>query len=156
MKKQKLTKIKIDLSKEDLERLELLEKAHQKKGKQLRVDMEKGDMAEVDELRQLLGKKAENPDEKYQLYYTGISNLLKKYLPAGKDFEEDDNNLEKTPLNQMLTAQLEIAKFQRELLISYHKEGNFDDEIIRKVEQELDIEDMRLNNLIESQSKVPI
>ncbi|MCK9401962.1 MAG: hypothetical protein M0Q26_01050 [Chitinophagaceae bacterium] len=88
MKNPKLNKAKKILSKEDLERLELLEKARQKKGKQLRVDLEKGDLAEVDELRQLLGKKSENPEEKYQIYYTGITNLLKKYLPKGKEFKE--------------------------------------------------------------------
>jgi NhaP-type Na+/H+ or K+/H+ antiporter len=93
--------------------------------------------------------------KKYQL----ASNYLRKEVldhEAGKKIKSDEHNLELTPLNQMLNAQLEISKFQRELLIKYHKEGVFDDEVIRKVEQELDIEDMRLNNLIESQSKVPV
>jgi Na+/H+ antiporter len=93
--------------------------------------------------------------KKYQL----ASNYLRKEVldhEAGKKIKSDEHNLELTPLNQMLNAQLEISKFQRELLIKYHKEGVFDDELIRKVEQELDIEDMRLNNLIESQSKVPV
>lgn len=53
------------------------------------------------------------------------------------------------PFSQMLAAQLEIARFQRNLLIKFHKEGRFSDDAIRKVEREFDIEDMRLNVLVE-------
>lgn len=53
-----------------------------------------------------------------------------------------------TPVGQLLLAQLEINKFQRELLIKFHKEGSFTDEAIRHAERELDVEEMRLNNLI--------
>lgn len=86
--KKKDTKKKIELSKDDLERLELLQNARKKQGRQLRVDVQQGDMKEVDEMRELLGRKSENPDEKYKLYYTGITNLLKKYLPKGPEFKE--------------------------------------------------------------------
>ena len=57
------------------------------------------------------------------------------------------------PMLQLLLSQLEIAKFQRELLIKFHKEGSFSDEAIRHAEQELDIEEMRLNGLIEKNEK---
>ncbi len=100
-------------------------------------------------------KLREQLKKKYQLAVTYLRKEVRDH-EAGINNEEDDNNLVLTPLNQMLTAQLEIAKFQRELLIKYHKEGVYNDEVIRKVEQELDIEDIRLNNLIESQSKVPV
>lgn len=53
------------------------------------------------------------------------------------------------PFGQMLAAQLEIARFQRNLLIKLHKEGRFSDDAIRKIEREFDIEDMRLNGLVE-------
>jgi CPA1 family monovalent cation:H+ antiporter len=53
-----------------------------------------------------------------------------------------------TTLNQQLAAQLEIIKFQRELLLRYHTEGTFNDETITKAERELDIEELRLNNMI--------
>ncbi|MEO5997457.1 MAG: Na+/H+ antiporter [Chitinophagaceae bacterium] len=89
--------------------------------------------------------------KKYQL---AAAYLKREVREHDKGHEDDDIQL--TPLLQMLTAQLEIARFQRDLLIKFHKEGVFDDEVIRKVEQELDIEDMRLNNLMESQSKVPV
>ena len=89
--------------------------------------------------------------KKYQL---AAAYLKREVREHDEGHEDDDIHL--TPLHQMLTAQLEIARFQRDLLIKFHKEGVFDDEVIRKVEQELDIEDMRLNNLMESQSKVPV
>lgn len=88
MKNKDTKKTKSELSKEDLERLELLQKAHEKKGKQLRIDIDKGDLTEINEIRELLGKRNEDPEEKYNLYYKGITNLLKKYLPKGRPFKE--------------------------------------------------------------------
>ena len=49
----------------------------------------------------------------------------------------------------MLTAQLEIIKYQRELLLQYQKEGTFNENTISKAEEELDIEELRLNTLVE-------
>ena len=49
---------------------------------------------------------------------------------------------------QLLLVQLEIVNFQRELLLKFHKEGSFSDEVIRYSERELDIEELRLNGLI--------
>lgn len=76
------------LSEQDREALELLQKAHEKRGMQLRIDGATGDLNEIDELRAMLGRQAEDPEEKYNIYYKGISNVLKKYLPSGKEFEE--------------------------------------------------------------------
>lgn len=64
----------------------------------------------------------------------------------------DDSASLKIPLSDLLSAQLEIAKFQRGLLLTYHKEGSFSDEIIRKMEQQLDIEDIRLSVLVERET----
>lgn len=76
------------LSEADLERLELLQKAHEKVGKQLTINADQGNLEEVDELRQLIGKEFENPEEKYNIYYRGIRKLLMDYLPKGDDFKE--------------------------------------------------------------------
>jgi hypothetical protein len=76
------------LSEADLERLELLQKAHEKVGKQLTINTDQGNLEEVDELRQLIGKEFENPEEKYNIYYRGIRKLLMDYLPKGDDFKE--------------------------------------------------------------------
>ncbi|WP_343330565.1 hypothetical protein [Polaribacter staleyi] len=88
MSENKKVKKQIELSEADIERLELLQKANEKVGKQLSIDSEHGNLVEVDELRELIGKEFENPEEKYNIYYKGIRNLLIAYLPKGKEFKE--------------------------------------------------------------------
>ncbi len=51
----------------------------------------------------------------------------------------------------MLAAQMEIIKYQRELLLRYQKEGTFNEDVISKAEVELDIEELRLNTLKEKE-----
>lgn len=75
-------------SQADIERLELLQRANEKIGKQLTINSQTGSLEEFDELRQLVGKEFENPEEKYSLYYVGIRRLLMDYLPKGKDNEQ--------------------------------------------------------------------
>lgn len=77
-----------ELSESDLERLELLQRAHEKKGKQLTISGETGALEEIDELKQLVGKQLESPEEKYNIYYKGIQKLMKDHLPKGKDYEQ--------------------------------------------------------------------
>ena len=76
------------LSEADLERMELLQRANEKVGRQLSINAEKGNLEEIDELRELIGKQFEDPEEKYNLYYRGIRKLLMDYLPKGKEFKE--------------------------------------------------------------------
>ena len=80
-------KIKKNLSELDLERLELLQKAHEKKGTQLRIDISQGELNEFDEIREIINKDFENPEKKYDLYYKGIRKILMDYLPKGKEYE---------------------------------------------------------------------
>lgn len=77
----------LEISKADLERLEILQKSNEKIGKQLSINSETGSLEEIDELRGLIGKEFENPEEKYNIYYKGIEKLLKQYLPKGKEFK---------------------------------------------------------------------
>lgn len=88
MENNKVTK-PVDTTQQELESQELLQKAKQKKGRQLRIDIGKGDLTEVNELREMVGKEFENPDEKYNTYYNGMGKLLRKYLPKGKEFKEE-------------------------------------------------------------------
>ncbi len=46
---------------------------------------------------------------------------------------------------ELLKAQLEISKFQRTLLLKLHKEGDFGDDVIKEAEQEMDINELKLN-----------
>jgi hypothetical protein len=84
----KTNKKQQELSELDIERLELLQQANEKKGKQLSIDAESGSIKEIDELREIIGKEFENPQEKYNIYYTGIRKLLMDYLPSGKNYKE--------------------------------------------------------------------
>ena len=47
--------------------------------------------------------------------------------------------------DNLLTSKVEINKFQRELLIRLHKDGDFSDAAIRQIEREIDIDELRLN-----------
>ena len=53
-----------------------------------------------------------------------------------------------TEPDNLLTAKLEISKFQRELLIKLHKDGDFSDTAIKHVEREMDIDELKLNTLL--------
>jgi len=88
MSKNKNLKKQVNFSEADLERLELLQKANEKVGKQLTISSEIGNLEEIDELKQLIGKEFENPEEKYNVYYKGIRKLLIDYLPKGLKFKE--------------------------------------------------------------------
>jgi len=48
-------------------------------------------------------------------------------------------------MSDYLKAQLEIHRFERNLLIQYHKDGAFNQSTIRRLEQELDHEEVRFN-----------
>lgn len=76
------------LSQADLERFELLQKANEKVGKQLTINSESGNLEEFNELKELIDKDFENPEEKYNLYYRGIRKLLIDFLPKGKDYKQ--------------------------------------------------------------------
>lgn len=76
------------LTEQDIERMELLQKSNEKIGRQLTISSEDYNLQEIDELRQFLGKDFENPEEKYNTYYVGIRRLLIQYLPKGKEFKE--------------------------------------------------------------------
>lgn len=75
------------LSKEDIERLELLQKSEEIKGEQLVLNLD-SEIATENEANKLLGQKIDDPVTKFQLYYNGLNKLLKDTLPKGKDFEE--------------------------------------------------------------------
>lgn len=81
-------KEELEISEADLERLEMLQKSNEKVGKQLTINSESGGLEEIDELRGLIGKEFENPEEKYNIYYRGIRKLLMEYLPKGKEYKE--------------------------------------------------------------------
>lgn len=83
-------------------------------------------------------------------YEITINLLSKKNKRNQGELQQHESQF--TFINQMLSAQLEIIKYERELLNRFHKEGSFNDEAIRKAEEELDIEELRLKAMIEKRS----
>ncbi|UZH54870.1 hypothetical protein JRG66_12980 [Salinimicrobium tongyeongense] len=75
------------LSKEDIERLELLQKADEIKGEQLSIDVDSKIKLE-NQAEQLIGQQIDDPVQKFQLYYKGLNKLLRDNLPKGKENEE--------------------------------------------------------------------
>ncbi|NEV93447.1 hypothetical protein G3567_04690 [Psychroflexus sp. YR1-1] len=89
MENKKKTAKDIELEKlKNIEKLEILQKAKETQGKQLTINIEDGGLKEIDELKELIDQKFDNPEEKHSLFYNGIQNLLKKYLPKGKEYAE--------------------------------------------------------------------
>lgn len=75
------------LSKEDIERLELLQKSDEIKGEQLTIDVDSNITLE-NQAEKLIGQQIDDPVQKFQLYYKGLNKLLKDNLPKGKENEE--------------------------------------------------------------------
>lgn len=75
------------LSKEDIERLELLQKSEEVKGEQLALDIN-SELVTENEAKKLLAQQIDDPVTKFQLYYNGLSKLLKDNLPKGKESED--------------------------------------------------------------------
>lgn len=72
------------------------------------------------------------------------ANFLSKELADAVPGLEPDKNQDHDP-SAMLHITTEIHQFQRELLINFHKEGLYDQSIIRQLELELDHEESQLN-----------
>ncbi len=86
VKKVKTAK-KEKLSKAESEKLEILAKTDKIKGEQLTIS-NKGKIESKKELKDYAIGTVENPKQKYEVYYKGISKLLIKHLPKGKDFKK--------------------------------------------------------------------
>jgi len=83
--------------------------------------------------------------EQLKKKYEGLINDLTKEIRRHKKAKRNDEEVKPTPPDPLLIAKLEISKFQRELLVRLHKEGDFSDAAIKKVEQEMDIDELKLN-----------
>jgi CPA1 family monovalent cation:H+ antiporter len=80
-------------------------------------------------------------------YETKIYDLTKELRRQKKEMY---NEGEVKPLqpDALQNAQLDISKFQRALLLKLHKQGEFSDTVIREVEKDLDINELKLNQML--------
>src|SRR5688572_10652906 len=95
---------------------------------------------EQDFLMQLDNKLQEQLKRKYELQI----NDLTKEIQIQKKAKRNDEEIKPPPPTDLVNAQLEIGKFKRELLVKIHKEGEFSDAAIKKVEREMDIDELKL------------
>ena len=86
----------------------------------------------------------EAAQERLRKQYEFNYNLLSNRRDNPKNIKEKFDSL-----NQFLLAQLDIIKFQRDLILKFQNEGRFTEESLNKAERGLDIEEMRINSLIE-------
>ena len=76
--------------------------------------------------------------------YEGEIMKLTKEIKRHKKAIRINETIEDAPPDELYLAQVAISKFQRELLIKAHKEGEFSDAVIRQVEREMDLDDLKL------------
>lgn len=76
--------------------------------------------------------------------YEELIARLEKQLRLHDITEGDDRAQPIASTNPLVNAQLEIKRFQRDLLIKLHKEGEFSDDALRQVEREMDVDELRL------------
>ncbi len=79
--------------------------------------------------------------EQYQQYIRKLTKEIKLHKKA----KQQNREPEVPAPDNMLNVKLEINKFQRSLLIKLHKDGNFSDAVLRQMEREIDISQLKLN-----------
>ncbi|MES2329325.1 MAG: Na+/H+ antiporter [Bacteroidota bacterium] len=99
-------------------------------------------------------------DAKEQLKnkYNVRADKLAKEIRIHKRNENKENPVPVAIVTPLLNAQVEIGKFQRELLIKIHKEGAFSDVAIKEVQRDMDIDDLKLNQQLpkEDETQPPL
>ncbi len=86
-----------------------------------------------------------NIQERLKKKYELLINDLTKEIVRHKKAKHKEGKLPVAKPDEMLNAKLEITKFQRDLLIKLHKEGEYSDAALKKVEQEMDVDELKLN-----------
>ena len=77
--------------------------------------------------------------------------LAEKLVVEIATHKQNEKRKEQSPV-RMLTetqkAQIEIGLFQRKILLRLHKDGNISNEVIRQVEKEMDIDELKFQQLL--------
>jgi CPA1 family monovalent cation:H+ antiporter len=83
--------------------------------------------------------------EQLKKKYEALIQDLTKEIHQQKKAKRNDEVIKAPAPDALVNAQLEINKFKRELLLKMHKEGEFSDAVIRQVEREMDIDELKLD-----------
>jgi CPA1 family monovalent cation:H+ antiporter len=73
----------------------------------------------------------ENQEQLKKKYKQLINDLTKEMSRQKKAIRNDEETKPASP-DPMLKAKLEISKFQRDLLVKLHKEGEYSDDALKK------------------------
>lgn len=76
------------------------------------------------------------------------ADLLIKEIRIHKKYEKKEMPVPVGAASPLLLAKKEIARFQRELLLKAHKEGEYSDAAIKNIERDLDIDDLKFNRML--------
>ncbi|SFO85808.1 sodium/proton antiporter, CPA1 family [Chitinophaga sp. YR627] len=86
-------------------------------------------------------------------YEATVNQLLKEAETENDLAESSEAHRLLIPLAPIMTAEVEISKFRRELLIRLHEDGSFDHQTIKQLEQELDVDDLKLNKVLKREDE---
>jgi monovalent cation/hydrogen antiporter len=85
--------------------------------------------------------------------YEQLEGKLLQEIRTHTRNEKEEEQLPVRTLTTMQEAQMAIGRFQRELLLKLHKEGKFSDTAIKQVERDMDISDLKFNQLLPKDDK---
>ena len=80
-----------------------------------------------------------------KMEYEQLIRKLNKELHLHKRAKYTNRKVQIPVPDSLLNAQIEINKFQRSLLLKLHQDGEFSDIVIRHIEREMDIDELKLD-----------
>jgi CPA1 family monovalent cation:H+ antiporter len=99
---------------------------------------------------QLDNKMQEHLKKKIEMEVQSFTREVRRQKKA----KRTNKKLQAAHPDAMLNVQSEINNFKRGLLLKLHKEGEFSDEAIRQIERDLDIDDLKLTQLLIREDKL--
>ncbi len=88
--------------------------------------------------------------------YNEEADILTRDIRNAKKMQPTDKPISAETASPLLLAQIEIRRFQRDLLIKVHKEGVYSDTAIKGVERDMDIDDLKLDSILPKEAELPV
>jgi monovalent cation/hydrogen antiporter len=80
--------------------------------------------------------------------YQRLAGKLENEIARHTHNEEGKEQSPVRVVTEMQNAQIEIGLFQRKLLLQIHKDGNVSNDVLRQVEKEMDIDELKFSQLL--------
>lgn len=98
-------------------------------------------------------KPEERIRKELKIKYEQSAGKLMKEIRRHVKNETEEQQLPVRTLTRLQETQMEVSRFQRELLLKLHKEGKFSDTVIRQVERDMDIDELKFSQLLPKDDK---